>query len=188
MAKKASAKAVVKSEPKPGNQYEAMFLFGAAFATELDKAIGIAKGFIERHGGTVLLAKKWDERKLLYEIKGNKRGVYIITYFSAPGSAVAGIERDVNLSEEVVRVLVTDADHLNQEEMEKVEPQPIIREERPSWERNDRYDRPSGGGGGGGYDRGGDRGGDRSGDRGGDRGDSRDSRPPRRDAEPAAKD
>jgi hypothetical protein len=92
----------------------------------------------------------------------------------------------VNLSEEVLRVLVTDATHLNKDEMEKVEPQPIIREERPSWERNDRFDR----GGGGGYDRGGDRG-DRGGDRGADRGDREPreaSRTPRPTAEPAAKD
>jgi hypothetical protein len=71
--------------------------------------------------------------------------------------------------------------------MEKVEPQPIIREERPSWERNARFDR---GGGGGGYDRAGDRG-DRGGDRGADRGDREPreaSRTPRPTAEPAAKD
>ncbi|MBC8105933.1 MAG: 30S ribosomal protein S6 [Anaerolineae bacterium] len=189
MAKKASAKAA--AAPTAGaktRQYEAMFLFGAAFAPEVDKAVGIARGIIERHAGEVLVAKKWDERKLLYEITGNKRGLYVITYFNAPSNAIAGIERDVNLSEEVVRVLVTDADHLNKEEMEKVEPQPIVREERPSWERNDRFE--GGGGGRGGYGGGGDRG-DRGGDRGGDRSDSRDSRPPRRDdraAEPAAKD
>src|ERR1700690_2600866 len=96
------------------NQYEAMFLFGAAAATELDKSIATARGIIERHGGKVMVAKKWDERKLAYEIGPNKRGVYVITYFAAPGNAVSGIERDVNLSEEVVRVLITDADHLNQ--------------------------------------------------------------------------
>ena len=170
------------------NQYEAMFLFGAAAAAEVDKSIATARGIIERHGGQVLVAKKWDERKLLYEIKGNKRGLYIITYFNAPGNAVAGIERDVNLSEEVVRVLVTDAAHLNKDEMDKVEPQPIIREERPSWDRNDRFDRGPGGGGGG-YDRRDDRGGDR-GDRG-DREPRGEGRPPRRDdraPEPAAKD
>ena len=79
--------------------------------------------------------KKWDERKLAYEIKGKKRGMYIIAYFTAPGDGGRRIERDVNLSEDVLRVLVTKADHLNEKEMEAVEPQPISREERPSWER-----------------------------------------------------
>src|SRR5215208_5677361 len=120
MAKRATKTATAPKAEKAGNQYEAMFLFGAAFAPELDKAVATARGIIERHGGEVLVAKKWDERKLLYEIKGNKRGVYVITYFVAPSNAVVGIERDVNLSEDVVRVLVTDAAHLNKEEMEKV--------------------------------------------------------------------
>jgi small subunit ribosomal protein S6 len=143
------------------NQYEAMFLFGSAFAGEVEKAVGISRGIIERHGGQVLVAKKWDERKLAYEIGGQKRGLYVITYFTAPGTAVGGIERDVNLSEDVLRVMVTDAAHLNADEMAAVEPQPIQpREERAPWDRPERDDRR----GGGGY-----RGGDR-GDRGGDRG------------------
>jgi len=113
MAKKKAATAATTTTAAPNmNQYEAMFLFGSAAAAEVDKSIATARGIIERHGGQVLVAKKWDERKLLYEIKGNKRGLYIITYFSAPGTAVAGIERDVNLSEEVVRVLVTDPTHV----------------------------------------------------------------------------
>src|SRR5690349_2315997 len=128
-------------------QYEAMFLFGAAAASDAEKAIQTARGIIERHNGAVLVAKRWDERKLAYEIRGQKRGLYVITYFTAPGDAVSAIERDVNLSEDVLRVMVTDAAHLNKDEMEKVEPQPIIKEERPSWER----------GGFGGFDDGGGR-------------------------------
>jgi small subunit ribosomal protein S6 len=120
------------------HQYEAMFLFGQSAAADLEHATQTVRQMIERHGGHVLVLKKWDERKLAYEISGNKRGTYIITYFTAPGPAVTQIERDVNLSEEVLRVMVTRADHLNQKEMDAVEPQPIIREERPSWERDDR--------------------------------------------------
>jgi small subunit ribosomal protein S6 len=125
-------------------QYEAMFLFPPG---EVDAASGIARGFIEKHQGTVLLIKKWDERKLAYEIKRQKRGLYIIAYFTAPGVAVTAIERDVTLSEDVLRVLITDASHLNQQEMDAVEPQPIAppREDRAPWDRpgfnNDRGDR-----------------------------------------------
>ena len=128
------------------------------------RASRTVRGIIERHGGKILVIKKWDERKLAYEIKKQKRGLYVIAYFTAPGNAVAPIERDVNSREEVLRVLITDADHLNQNEMEAVEPQPIQPREERSW------DRPPMGMGEdcGGYDRGGDRG-----DRGGDRGDDR---------------
>jgi small subunit ribosomal protein S6 len=166
MAKKKSAESSsVPVEQKP-NQYEAMFLLPASAAAEVDKSITTCRGIIERHGGAILVIKKWDERKLLYEVKKQKRGLYVIAYFTAPGNAITGIERDVNLSEEVLRVLVTDAEHMNQSEMEAVEPQPIQPREERSWDRP-----PMGEGGGYGGDRGdrGDRGGDRGSDRGGER-------------------
>ena len=162
--------------------YEAMFLLPPAAAMDQDgTGLRLCKAIIERHGGQTIVIKRWDERKLSYEINGQKRGTYVIAYFRGPGAAVAAIERDVKLSDEILRVMVTKADHLNEEEMNAVEPQPIVREERPSWERDDR----------GGY-RGGDRG-PRGDDRGpredrpreGDR--PRDAGPPRRrDEAPAA--
>ena len=177
------------------NQYEAMFLLPAGASAEMEKSLAAVRGMIERHGGQVIVLKKWDERKLAYELNRQKRGLYVIAYFRAPGPAVTAIERDVNLAEDMLRVLVTKADHLSEPEMNAVEPQPIQpREERGYGDR---------GGYGGGYggdrgDRGGDRGdrGDRDrGDRGGDRGERADRPPraPRREeapaaAEPAAKD
>ena len=91
---------------------------------------------MERHEGKAIVLKKWDERKLAYEIHGEKRGLYVICFFTAPSASVAAIERDVELSDQVLRVMVTKADHLNAEEMAAVEPQPIIpREERNPWDR-----------------------------------------------------
>src|SRR5687768_1354700 len=126
------AAAEKKSKTK---QYEAMFLFPASVAPDLDHALMTARQMIERHGGEIIVLKKWDERKLAYEMGKNKRGVYVISYFTGPGAIVGAIERDVNLSEDVIRVMVTTAEHLNKQEMESVEPQPIQpREERiPSW-------------------------------------------------------
>src|SRR6185295_5998429 len=126
-----------KTEENPnGTQYEAMFLLGSSASAEPEKGIETCRGIIERHGGQIMVIKKWDERKLAYEISGQKRGTYVISFFTAPGAAVAAVERDVKLSEEILRVLVLKADHLNIDEMKSVEPQPIqVREERPSWDR-----------------------------------------------------
>src|SRR5213083_323518 len=118
------------------NQYEAMFLLPAGASAEMEKSQGLVKGIIERHGGEVIVLKKWDERKLAYEIGQQKRGLYILAYFNAPGTAVGAIERDVNLSEDILRVMVTDAEHLNKDEMSAVEPQPIQpKEDRAPWDR-----------------------------------------------------
>lgn len=127
------------------SQYEAMFLFGPSATADLDAAVNLARAIIERHEGQILVIKKWDERKLAYEINGQKRGTYIIAFFKAPGKAIAAIEREVSLGEEILRVMVLKANHLNQEEMAAVEPQPIQpREERPSWEERAPRDRDRG--------------------------------------------
>lgn len=118
------------------NQYEAMFLFPPSGTMELQACLDYCKSTVEKHGGEIIVLKKWDERKLAYEVSGQKRGLYVICFFRAGGDAIAHIERDVKLSEQVLRVLVTKADHLNETEMAAVEPQPIAppREDRPIWE------------------------------------------------------
>jgi len=139
MAKKKEAtttSATATAAAAAPNTYEAMFLLPPGAAMEQDgTGLRLCRSIIERHAGEVILIKKWDERKLSYEVNGQKRGTYVIAYFRGPGAIVASIERDVKLNDEILRVMVTQADHLNETEMNAVEPQPIIREERPSWER-----------------------------------------------------
>jgi small subunit ribosomal protein S6 len=115
------------------NTYEAMFLFGPSGSTEPQAALDMARSAVERHGGQIIVIKKWDERKLMFEIAGQKRGTYILCYFRAPSIAPAQIERDVRLSDVMLRVLILKAEHLNEQEMAAMEPQPIAppREDRP---------------------------------------------------------
>ena len=146
MAERKTTKKKAPQREKQGSQYEAMFLFPASVASDVDHALATARQMIERHDGKIILIKKWDERKLAYEMKKNKRGVYIIAYFTGPGAAVGAIEREVNLSEEVLRVMVTKADHLNETEMNAVEPQPVQPrtpppDDRGGWDRPPREDR-----------------------------------------------
>jgi small subunit ribosomal protein S6 len=132
------------------NQYEGMFLLGPSGA-DADKAIALVRGMIEKHGGQIQVIKKFDERKLAFEIGKQKRGTYILAFFKALGSAISPLERDVKLSEDVLRVLVTSADHLNETEMAAVEPQPIAPPpERNPWDRPEGMGMGFGGGGGGG--------------------------------------
>src|SRR5215217_2184349 len=109
MAKKTVTTKVASKAERSG-QYEAMFLFPPPGVTDVESMITMARGMIERHGGKITVIKRWDERKLAYEIKKQKRGTYIIAYFTAPPQAVGPLERDVTLSEDVVRVLITKAD------------------------------------------------------------------------------
>lgn len=97
--------------------YEAMFLANQAAASSFGDLIAHINNLFERAGAEVVAMKKWDERRLAYEIDKQKRGVYILAYFTCPTDMVAHLERDVQISDQILRVLVTSAEHLTEEEI-----------------------------------------------------------------------
>lgn len=103
------------------NVYEAMFLFPASLLTNLQSAVDHIMQILERNQCEIISMRKWDERKLAYEIKGNKRGVYFLVFFRAPAANMNHFERDCNLSEMLLRSMVLRADLLTQEQMEAIE-------------------------------------------------------------------
>ena len=108
--------------------YEGLFLFGTAATVDVEGSVKQIGDLIEKHGGEIMLLRKWDERKLAYEVKKNKRGLYVQAFFKAPGAAVDKITRDVNLSETILRWLPTEAEHLTLDEMKAQEPQQPVKE------------------------------------------------------------
>ena len=104
------------------NTYEAMFLFDSTFASDFAKVEQEVGRLMERAGAEIVVCRKWDERKLAYDIKGHKRGCYVLTFFRADPGRITGIERDAQLSEPVLRVLILRADHMTAEGMEAAYP------------------------------------------------------------------
>lgn len=102
-------------------QYEGMFLVSPAVG-DGDKPLEPVKRVLDRAEAEVIVCKKWDERKLAYEVGGQKRGTYVLSYFRCDGSRIADIERDVQLSEELLRVLILTAEDLTEEQMNKPTP------------------------------------------------------------------
>lgn len=97
-------KRIAKREPK---LYEAMFLVNSAkAAADWDGITAAIKNILEKAGAEIVSIRKWDDRKLAYEIDGHSRGTYILCYFRAEGRRVRDIERDVQLSERIMRVLI----------------------------------------------------------------------------------
>lgn len=92
--------------------YEGLFLFPQAVAGDLQAASDHVESVIARADGEILSLRKWDERRLAYEIRGNKRGVYFLAFFRAAKDRVAEIERGCNLSEQILRSMITRADHV----------------------------------------------------------------------------
>ena len=102
----------------PTSLYEGLFLLSQQAVADLNGAIEHLREIFSRAKAEVLVMKKWGERRLAYEIKGQKRGVYILVYFNAQHDQLAHIERDCNLSEIVLRELVLRAEHIGETELE----------------------------------------------------------------------
>ena len=100
-------------------KYEAMVLFDPAIATDWDKMKAEMDRLMERAGAKVLFSGKWDERRLAYEIRGVKRAVYVLTYFEAEPANIGTLERDMTLSEMIVRSLVVSAEHVSEAKMKE---------------------------------------------------------------------
>jgi len=100
------------------NTYEGMFLFPQAATSDLQAAADHVKEMLARADAEIISFSKWDERRLAYEIRGNKRGVYFLTYFKADSSKMHLTERACNLSEQLLRWMVLRADHVTAEQIE----------------------------------------------------------------------
>ena len=98
--------------------YECMFLISQGEAANLNNVVDHIGEILGKGDAEILALTKWDERRLAYEIDKQKRGVYILAYFTGDSDAVASLDRDCNLSERIMRVLVTRADHMTQAEAE----------------------------------------------------------------------
>ena len=130
--------------PTHTGQYEALFLLNANYATgSWEAARGEVEHILHRANAEILHLRKWDERRLAYEIGGQKRGVYVLAFFKCDTSKVVGIERDVQLSENMMRVMVLRSDHLALKDVEAMAPQqPTVDEhDTRSFRRGPRDDR-----------------------------------------------
>lgn len=103
--------------------YEGMFLVDSV-ETESDwegvnKTI---KKVLKKAKADIVSLEKWDSRRLAYGVDGKNRGTYILCYFEAPGEGIKEIERSVQLSESIMRVLILSTECMSKEDMEKETP------------------------------------------------------------------
>jgi small subunit ribosomal protein S6 len=100
--------------------YEGMFLMDlTAVGGDLAAGLDRVRQLLEKHQAEVLATSKWDERRLVYPIKGQRRGTYVYALFRMDGKRIAAMERECELSEDVLRVLITRADHFGELEIEQ---------------------------------------------------------------------
>jgi small subunit ribosomal protein S6 len=124
--------------------YEHVFLARQDLATgQVDALTAGFTGIIEAGGGTVAKTEYWGVKSLTYRIKKNRKAHFVLLNIDAPAPAIAELERNVGLSEDVIRYLTVRVDELEagpSAMMRKVE-----RAERGPGDRPERGDRRPGG-------------------------------------------
>lgn len=73
---------------------------------------------LSKEGAEIVVAKRWDERKLAYEIKKQRRATYYLTYFKADPESISTINRSLALTAPVLRSLVLACDEIPAEAYE----------------------------------------------------------------------
>ena len=109
--------------------YEGMFLVDSAQASDWDATIATLEKVLERADAEDVSMRKWDERRLAYEINGKSRGTYILCYFRADGEKIQEIEKAVQLSERIMRVLILSTEQMTAEDIEKDTPATRVEKE-----------------------------------------------------------
>lgn len=92
------------------NQYEIAILYHPDLEVDLSKAEDRIKKIIADNGGSIKSADNWGKRKLAYAIKGNEYAVYVFYSVELPGANVAKAESTLNITDEVIRFLITKPD------------------------------------------------------------------------------
>lgn len=92
------------------NQYELAVLYHPDLEVDLSKAEEKVTKIVTDNGGKVTATDNWGKRKLAYAIKKQEHAVYVFYTLDMPAEAVNKVEAALNITDEVIRYLITRPD------------------------------------------------------------------------------
>lgn len=92
------------------NQYEIAVLYHPDLEIDLEKATSRVEKIFADNGGKVTHIDNWGKRKLAYPIKKNEHAIYVFYTVELPAQSVGKVESTLNITDEVVRFLITRPD------------------------------------------------------------------------------
>ena len=98
--------AVAMTQPPTNRvrEYETIYILrGDVDPDTADKVAGRVAEVVEREKGKLVKVENWGRRKLAYDIKKQKRGVYTYVKYLGGGSLVNELERNLRLLDSVIR-------------------------------------------------------------------------------------
>ena len=88
------------------NKYESVIIVNPSLDEEKVKSlIDKFSDLINKHG-KVTKVDNMGKRKLAYEVKKNREGIYVVFYFEAEPSLIAELERNYRITDEVIKFMV----------------------------------------------------------------------------------
>jgi small subunit ribosomal protein S6 len=95
-----------RRKAKPMALYEHVLLARQDITQQqVDALVEQYKGVLEANGGKVGRIENWGLRPLTYRVKKNRKAYYTLLNIDAPASAVAEMERQMRINEDVLRFL-----------------------------------------------------------------------------------
>jgi small subunit ribosomal protein S6 len=92
------------------NQYEIAVLYHPDLEVDLSKAEEKVTKLVTSNGGKVVATDNWGKRKLAYTIKKQEHAVYVFYTVEMPGEGVKKVENTLNITDEVIRYLISRPD------------------------------------------------------------------------------
>ena len=89
------------------NQYEVMYVIDTALEEGArSELINRFSNIVTANGGNVDRVDEWGKRRLAYPINYKTEGYYVLMYMTAPADLPRELERNLQISESVLRYLV----------------------------------------------------------------------------------
>lgn len=116
-------------EPRGGStlrRYEILFIAHADLSEDnLNEIIERYKTIITDSKGIIVKIDKWGMRKLAYEIRKQKKGIYVLIDFAGTSAIVPELERNFKIDDKILKFLTvmkqSDVDPLELEKEKKAE-------------------------------------------------------------------
>jgi small subunit ribosomal protein S6 len=100
-----------KGDILPVREYELTVIIHPDVAGEgITSVVEKIGGWIGANDGKVVRVDDWGPRRLQYPIKKQREGNYLLFLIELPGAAVPELERNLGLSEDILRHLIVRAD------------------------------------------------------------------------------
>jgi small subunit ribosomal protein S6 len=92
------------------HQYEVAVLYHPDLEIDLGKASKRVEKILTDNGGKIVNTDNWGKRKLAYPIAKNDYAVYVFYTVELPSEGVQKVENTLNITDEVIRFLITRPD------------------------------------------------------------------------------